>query len=208
MNQEESFNNEHYRADDYMHDYGQGFMGFSYPPHFFQNTQFASPFFTWYHPYAPYYQPEGYDHYPYRYYPTQPERGKGKRPGKGASETEAYNALHHIFSQIENDIRQRPAFYSNVSGVQIQQRARITWYTLRSAVGILKRLPFTSAHSVAGYLEGTIMARIGEAGAVAAAGLTARIGDFLIHNFPAYASNPALATYRAEQIVNVISNLL
>jgi hypothetical protein len=72
----------------------------------------------------------------------------------------------------------------------------------------MRAIPFTTANAVAGYLEGTIMARIGEAGTVAAAALVGRIADFLIHNFAAYASNPALATYRAEQIVNVISNLL
>lgn len=199
MNHEESFSDEFYRIDDHVQDYRSGYIGYSYP---------ASSFYSWYSPHTPYYQPYGYDPFPYQYHPSQRGKGPGKGPGKRPTEEEAHNALYQIFAQMENETRQRPAFYRDVSGVQIQQRARIAWISLRAAVAIMRRMPLTTAQAVAGYLEGTIMASIGQAGTIAAAALVGRISDFLIHNFAAYASNPALATYRAEQIVNVISNLL
>ncbi|WP_103107139.1 hypothetical protein [Brevibacillus reuszeri] len=199
MNHEESFSDEFYRIDDQVQDYRSRYIGYPYP---------SSSYYSWYSPQTPYYQPYGYDPFPYQYHPSQRGKGPGKGPGKRPTEEEAHNALYQIFVQMENETRQRPAFYSDVSGVQIQQRARIAWISLRAAVAIMRRMPLTTAQAVGGYLEGTVMASIGQAGTIAAAALVGRISDFLIHNFAAYASNPALATYRAEQIVNVISNLL
>jgi len=136
-----------------------------------------------------------------------PGRRRRESPGRGR-EGGASRRFYQIFSQMENEIRQRPAFYDYVSGVHIQQRVRIGWHVLRRAVNLMKALPFSSAQHVAGFIEGTIMASIGQAGAIVSATLAARIADFLIRTFAVYASNPALAHVRAEQIVNVIVSLL